>query len=185
MGAYVHARHAGVLVERLEGVDGIGQPQLLPHALLPSVSIEDELFVVTTTFQGRAASMPELRDQLADEVEHRQALLSAREREIIENHLIGDVAAHLHGFLRGGEEWVTKVNAELDRMPTSTGMRLRFVWAPLTDGPAGLKEARRRLLAHHAGWSPQQREEVGGRHGVNFTRRPRQDFSLPPRSGSL
>lgn len=134
---------------------------LLPHDLRPAASLDDDLFVVTTSFQGEARSMPALRDLLADEVSHRQALLSAREREILENHLIGDVAAHLHDLLRSGEAWVAEVNAELAAMPTSTGMKLRFAWQPRADGPADLKQARERLLAHHAGWSPSQREELG------------------------
>jgi len=134
---------------------------LISHDLRPAGSFEDELFVVTTTFQGQPRPMPDLRDLLADEVESRQALLSAREREIIENHLIGDVAALLHDLLRAGEVWVTEVNEELARMPTSTGMQLRFVWQPRSDGPTGLREARSRMLAHHAGWSPAQRQEVG------------------------
>ena len=40
-------------------------------------------------------------------------------------------------------------------------MRLRFAWRPRDDGPAGLAHARQRLLAHHAGWSPEQRAELG------------------------
>jgi hypothetical protein len=40
-------------------------------------------------------------------------------------------------------------------------MRLRFAWRPRDDGPAGLAHARRRLLSHHAGWSPEQRAELG------------------------
>ncbi|MGH3440593.1 MAG: TIGR02680 family protein, partial [Nitriliruptorales bacterium] len=134
---------------------------LIAHELRPTASFEDELFVVTVPFQGEIRTMPALRDLLDDEVENRQALLSAREREIIENHLVGEVAAHLHDLLRQGEAWVAEVNDELERMPTSTGMQLRFAWQPRADAPTGLREARRRLLAHHAGWSAQQRQEVG------------------------
>ena len=46
-------------------------------------------------------------------------------------------------------------------MPTSTGMKLRFTWHPRDDGPPGLSEARNRMLAHHAGWTPEQRQAVG------------------------
>jgi hypothetical protein len=135
--------------------------ELLARDLRPAGDLVDDLFVVTTAFQGEQHSMPGLREFLDAEVTHRQALLSAREKEILENHLVGDVAALLHALLRAGEEWVAEVNRELAAMPTSTGMRLRFSWQPDPDGPTGLKEARRRLLAHHAGWSPEQRAEVG------------------------
>jgi hypothetical protein len=52
------------------------------------------------------------------------------------------------------------MNHELEARPTATGMRLRFVWEPLEDGPAGLAEARKRLLGSGATWSPAEREAV-------------------------
>jgi uncharacterized protein (TIGR02680 family) len=134
---------------------------LLAHDLRPAATFADELFVVTAAFQGAQRSMTELRDLLADEIANRRALLGAREREVLENHLIGDVSAQLHELLRAGDAWVAEVNRELERMPTSTGMRLRFAWRPRDDGPAGLAQARQRLLAHQAGWSPEQRAELG------------------------
>ena len=133
---------------------------LLPHDLHPTASLADELFVVTAPFQGAARSVPALHGLLVDEVTNRQALLTAREREVLHNHLIGDVAAHLHGLLRQGEDWVAEVNAELEKMPTSTGMKLRFAWQPRSDLPT-FAAARRHLLGHHAGWSPEQRDEIG------------------------
>ena len=133
---------------------------LLPHDLHPVVELPDGLFVVTAPFQGEARSMPDLHRLLVDEVTSRQALLTAREREVLQNHLIGDVAAHLHALLREGEDWVAEVNAELDRMPTSTGMKLRFTWQARPDLPS-FPAARRHLLGHHAGWTPEQRDEIG------------------------
>jgi hypothetical protein len=53
------------------------------------------------------------------------------------------------------------MNAELDSRPTSTGMRLRFTWSPVADGPAGLAEARKRLLAASSTWSEADRESLG------------------------
>ena len=134
---------------------------LLPHALQPTGTFDDDLFVVTTAFQGRTASMPELRDQLADEVTHRQSLLDAREREVLENHLVGEVATQLHELIRAGEGMVAAMNAELAARPTSTGMRLRFSWRPRPDGPEALDDARRRLLAADHVWSPEDRQALG------------------------
>lgn len=134
---------------------------LLPHALQPTGTFDDDLFVVTTAFQGRSASMPELGDQLAEEVSHRQSLLDAREREVLENHLVGEVATQLHELIRGGEAMVAAMNAELAARPTSTGMRLRFSWKPRPDGPEELADARRRLLAADHVWSAADREALG------------------------
>ena len=134
---------------------------LLPHALQPTGTFDDDLFVVTTAFQGRTASMPELQDQLVDEVTHRQSLLDAREREVLENHLVGEVATQLHELIRAGEAMVAAMNAELAARPTSTGMRLRFSWRPRPDGPEALADARRRLLAADHVWSVEDREALG------------------------
>jgi hypothetical protein len=44
-------------------------------------------------------------------------MLNAREREVIENHLTGEVATELQGLIRAGEDWVLIVNEELDNGP--------------------------------------------------------------------
>jgi uncharacterized protein (TIGR02680 family) len=127
----------------------------------PQGSLEDALFVATVIYQGRSCGMGELRDVLTEEVAHRQSLLDAREREVLENHLMGEVSSHLHELLHQAEKWVSEMNGELERRPTSTGMALRFKWEPVADGPAGLPEARKRLLRTGATWSPEERQAVG------------------------
>ena len=134
---------------------------LLPYGYQPAMTIEDALFVVTVPFRGRECTMTELREALREEVTTRQLLLDAREREILENHLIGEVSAHLHERLRAAEALVREMNEELRTRRTSTGMTLRFVWEPLDDGPPGLLEARTRLLRTGATWSPAERQALG------------------------
>ncbi len=134
---------------------------LLPYGYQPGATIEDDLFVVTVPFQGRTCTMTELRAALAEEVTSRQLLLDAREREILENHLIGEVSAHLHDRLRAAEALVREMNEELRTRRTSTGMTLRFIWEPLEDGPPGLLEARSRLLRAGGTWSPAERQALG------------------------
>lgn len=134
---------------------------LLPHALQPAATFDAELFVVTTTFQGRSSSIPELRELLAAEVDQRQSVLDAREREVLENHLVGEVATQLHDLIRRGEALVADMNQELAERPTSTGMRLRFSWRPDPGGPEALPDARRRLLAADHVWSPEDRQALG------------------------
>jgi uncharacterized protein (TIGR02680 family) len=134
---------------------------LLPYGYQPAMTVEDGLFVVTVPFRGRECTMNELRDALREEVTTRQLLLDAREREILENHLIGEVSAHLHDRLRAAEALVREMNEELRTRRTSTGMTLRFVWEPLDDGPPGLLEARTRLLRTGATWSPAERQALG------------------------
>lgn len=137
------------------------QEILLPQGYQPAGTIMDDLFVVTVPFQGRELTMTQLRDALNDEISHRQTLLDAREREVIENHLIGEVAIHLHDLIHSAERWVREINEELATRPMSTGMALRFQWEPLPEGPPGLAEARGRLLGTSGTWSPRDREALG------------------------
>ena len=129
------------------------------HAVM---SLEDERVVVTIQFQGRERTPGELTELLDDEVAYRERMLTAKERELIEEHLVNDVASHLQELISDAEAQVEGMNAELAERPTSTGMRLRLRWEPLPDGPEGLAEARRRLLRQDAElWSPADRAAVG------------------------
>jgi hypothetical protein len=72
------------------------------------------------------------------------------------------VASHLQQLISEAEAQVGQMNAELRERPTSTGMRLRLRWETRLDGPAGLPQARARLLRQDADlWSPADREAVG------------------------
>ncbi|MGC4120176.1 MAG: TIGR02680 family protein [Myxococcales bacterium] len=135
--------------------------ELGAQQLRPSFEVVDDVLVVEALFQGRSCSMSELTDDLRREVADRQRLLNAREHEIIENHLIGEVASHLHERLRAGESLVATMNSELERCTTSTGMKLRFEWEALEESRPGLAEVRKRLLRTSATWSAKERAAVG------------------------
>ncbi|GLZ08178.1 hypothetical protein Acsp03_56440 [Actinomadura sp. NBRC 104412] len=123
----------------------------------------DDWFVVAISFQGRERPPAELTELLDGEIGYRERMLTAKERDLLEEHLISDVAGHLQELIAGAEEQVRFMNAELEERPTSTGMRLRLRWEPDPDGPAGLAEARSRLLRQNADlWSPADRTAVGG-----------------------
>jgi uncharacterized protein YPO0396 len=118
-------------------------------------------YVVEITFHGQQRSPDDLVTFLADEITYRERLLSMRERELLEEHLVNEVASHLQELIRDAEIQVRDMNDELQKRPTSTGMRLRFVWAPRADGPSGLMEARARLLRQlHDAWSVDDRAAV-------------------------
>ncbi|MGH2930448.1 MAG: SbcC/MukB-like Walker B domain-containing protein, partial [Solirubrobacteraceae bacterium] len=100
---------------------------------------------------------------LAAEVEERQRLLNTREREILENHLVGEVASALQELIVAAEQRVRDTNAELAARPTSTGMQLRLRWITDPDAPDGLSDARTRLLRQSTdAWSEDDRAAVGG-----------------------
>ncbi|HEX3696588.1 MAG TPA: TIGR02680 family protein [Polyangia bacterium] len=137
------------------------EQSLLPYGHQATTTLIDDLVAVDVPFQGRVHSMAQFGEILAAEVTSRQMLLSAREREILENHLVGEVSMHLHDRLHAAESLVRKMNEELSARPMSTGMTLRFAWKPIEDGPPGLPEARSRLMRAGGTWSPAEREALG------------------------
>ncbi|WP_237251804.1 TIGR02680 family protein [Thioalkalivibrio nitratireducens] len=131
---------------------------------------QDDLLLVRIIFQGRHHGPDALAAQLAREIERRRELLTARERELVENYLLDEVASHLQLRLMETERQVRQINDELAERPTSTGMRLRIQWQPLAEGqqaagltaPAGLEITRNRLLRQSMdAWSADDRRAVG------------------------
>jgi uncharacterized protein (TIGR02680 family) len=133
-----------------------------PHGHHPGGELAHDCFVVTLVHNGRRLFPGDLAVELSEEVEYRERLLGAKERELLEEHLINEVAHHLHQLIDTADSQVEKINAELAERPTSTGMTLRLLWLPVKDGPEGLREVRR-LLLHEDGsmWSPDDQAAVG------------------------
>ncbi|MFD4395305.1 TIGR02680 family protein [Kitasatospora sp. NPDC058478] len=135
---------------------------LARHGHSAAARMLEEGLVVDIVFQGRERSVPELAAALATEVADRQRLLSAREQEILENHLITEVAGTLQELVSAAEHQVLRMNGELKDRPTSTGMLLRLVWRPARDAPGGLAAARDRLLRQSSdAWTAADRAALG------------------------
>jgi uncharacterized protein (TIGR02680 family) len=126
-----------------------------------TADLAEDRFVVAVVFQSQHRTPDQLVGLLGEEIDHRERVLSAKERELLEEHLVNEVASHLQELIADAEHQVQQMNDELDERPTSTGMRLRCRWEPLPDGPAGLVEARRRLLRQASdAWSAEDRAAV-------------------------
>jgi uncharacterized protein (TIGR02680 family) len=122
--------------------------------------------VVTIIYQNRPQRPDLIEASLRDEIAQRQSLLTARETEVLENHLQAEVAAAIQRMLREAENRRIAINAELAKRPTSTGVKFRLDWQPLPEGvdgaPVGLEAARKRLLnTSFDAWSVQDRQVVG------------------------
>jgi len=102
--------------------------------------------------------MTELRDAFAVELEQRERLLQAKEREIIENHLLAEAAVELQKLIRAAEIWRGSANEELSARPTSSGVRFRFQWEPDTE--IRFHEVRPALLRKGELWTPAERAAV-------------------------
>ncbi|WP_235037181.1 TIGR02680 family protein [Actinomadura sp. K4S16] len=131
------------------------------HGHSVGLTVHDGIMVVDVLFQGRTRDVPKLAEALEAETEQRARLLSAREREILENHLLNEVAGTLQELIAAAEDEVREMNAELTSRPTSTGMRLRLVWRPAKDAPEGLDRVREKLRQTIDAWSIDDRAAVG------------------------
>lgn len=127
--------------------------------------IGDWGLVVHIVYQNRPERPDRLSDRLADEIAQRGELLTAKEREVLENHLQAEIATEVQRLLQNAERQCHEINKELHKRPTSTGVRFRLVWQPLSEqdgAPVGLEAARKRLLATSADlWSADDRSVVG------------------------
>ncbi|WP_340649644.1 TIGR02680 family protein [Pseudoxanthomonas winnipegensis] len=120
---------------------------------------------VSIQYQNRAERPDALARLLAEDIAQRSELLSAREREVLENHLQAEIATEIQRLMRAADERVKAINAELYKRPTTTGVRYKLRWEPLSveeGAPAGLEQARESLLNTSADlWSPEDRRTVG------------------------
>ncbi|HEY1247057.1 MAG TPA: TIGR02680 family protein [Hyphomicrobiaceae bacterium] len=121
--------------------------------------------VVNVLYQGKAERPDSLKLRLEEEIAERNVLLTAKEREILENHLQTEIAYEIQRLVQEAERQRNKINEELRIRPTSTGVKYRLLWQPLTaeeGAPIGLEEARKRLI--HTGadlWTAEDRNVVG------------------------
>ena len=131
------------------------------HGHSAGLTLNEGVIVVDVVFQGRSHDIPGLAGALREEAEQRARLLSAREREILENHLLNEVAGTLHELITAAEAEVRTMNDELESRPTSTGMKLRLVWQQARDAPDGLDHVRHKLRQTIDAWSAGDRATVG------------------------
>ncbi|MER5782831.1 TIGR02680 family protein [Streptomyces mobaraensis] len=137
------------------------QDALSRHGHTASARVIEDGMVVDIVYQGRERAVPELAAALATEVGELTRILSAREREILETHLITEVAGTLQELIGAAERQVRAMNAELEERPTSTGMKLRLVWRASRKAPAGLDRVREHLRQSADAWAPEDRAAVG------------------------
>ncbi len=125
------------------------------------LTLTEGIIVIDVVFQGRSHDLPGLAEALVAEVGQRTTLLSAREREILENHLLNEVAGTLQELISAAEAEVRQMNGELESRPTSTGMKLRLIWQQARNAPEGLDRVRVKLRQTIDAWSAADRALVG------------------------
>lgn len=131
-----------------------------------TAEVIEAVLVVNIIHRDRPQRPDALEELLAADIEARRHTLTAKEREILESHLEKEIAANLQRRIVETEERVRLINTELEKRPTSTGVRYRLDWQPLPEqeqgSVAGLIEARKRLLRTNPdAWSLEDRRQVG------------------------
>ncbi|WP_078947629.1 TIGR02680 family protein [Streptomyces griseus] len=147
--------------KRLSEEFGRLQDALSRHGHTATARPSEDGMRVDIVYQGRERAVPELAEALTVEVAELTRILSAREREILQTHLITEVAGTLQELIGAAERQVAAMNRELEERPTSTGMKLRLVWRASRRAPQGLAQARERLRQSADAWSPEDRAAVG------------------------
>jgi uncharacterized protein (TIGR02680 family) len=135
--------------------------QMSRHGHTAFVEQRGDVLVARVRYLHDELDVDRLADRLATDVADRERLLSAREREILENHLVNEVAGHLHELLLAAEGQIHRMNIELADRKTSTGMQLRVRWTERADGPAGLAAARGLMVRSDATWTAEDRAAIG------------------------
>lgn len=134
--------------------------QMSRHGHTSFLDPRGDVVVARVRYLNEEVDVDRLAVRLADDLEQRERLLSAREREILENHLVNEVAGELHELLLSAEVQIDRMNAELADRKTSTGMQLRVRWRERGDGPAGLTAARELMIRSDATWTPADRSAI-------------------------
>lgn len=135
--------------------------QMSRHGHTSFLDQRGDVVVARVRYLSEELDVDRLAVRLAEDLEQRERLLSAREREILENHLVNEVAGELHELLLSAEAQIDRMNAELAARKTSTGMQLRVRWRERADGPAGLAAARDLMVRSDATWTTADRSAIG------------------------
>jgi uncharacterized protein (TIGR02680 family) len=122
--------------------------------------------VVTIAVQNKTGLSPAaVLAQVDSEITQRRTLLTESETKILEDHLQSEMSVQIRNLIQDAEQYVERVNAEIEKRPTSTGTYFRLRWIPLTEAqgaPADLEDARKRLLKTNADlWTENDRQAIG------------------------
>ncbi|MEZ6062224.1 MAG: TIGR02680 family protein [Planctomycetaceae bacterium] len=123
--------------------------------------VGENLCYVLIRHQAAAVTPDQLVKRLDAEVEEHERVLSENERQILEKHLLGEVAGEMHERMQQARELVESMNSEVSNRPMRTGMQMRFRWEVDSEGPAGLSAACQVLSTASATWSDDDRRELG------------------------
>ena len=102
----------------------------------PGLSWVDRVAIVEVTSDAGTFSVLWLAEELANQVSRQQELLSERDREIFERHLLTRVSEALRELLNDADELVDRINRSLADRPTASGKSVQLRWELEAADPA-------------------------------------------------
>lgn len=86
------------------------------------------VWIYACVLNGRPFGLAELVEHLAGDLKEREERLAEDERRLLEEFLSGETREHVRRRLRSARDLVDRMNAQLERRPTPSGMRLKLRW---------------------------------------------------------
>ncbi len=123
----------------------------------PSMPKLDGLDVVRVGTADGEIPIGSLATQLHTDYERMNQLLTDREREIFETHLLTRVGDALRQLLLEADDFEQRINAEMSKAPTASGMTVELKWEVDSSEP-GLREAVETLRFAPEMVGPERRE---------------------------
>lgn len=107
---------------------------------------DDDLLLIDAQYGDTRIPIASLASFLDRTIEQQQAQLGARQREILERYLYEGVGEELGERIREASTLIARMNAELAKTPTASGLRIHLRWELAPDIPAGADAATDLLL---------------------------------------
>jgi hypothetical protein len=128
--------------------------------LEPRIAKVEGAWVAFGLGEGGESPLVDLEAQLVATVRANKELLSERERQIFEEQVLGYLGDALRGVRLKAAELVTAMNAQLEGVTTSQGIRVRLRWRQRDDIAADAKRAVELLGAPIGALLPSERVEL-------------------------
>ena len=83
---------------------------------------------ISAKYRGTAVKFKELIAGMSEDAEELKRLLSDRDRELFEDILANTISKKIRGKIQSSKRWVEKMNALMESMQTSSGLKLSLRW---------------------------------------------------------
>ena len=83
---------------------------------------------ISAKYRGTAVKFKELLEKLCEDAEALAKILNERDRELFEDILANTISKKIRAKIQASRRWVEKMNALMESMQTSSGLKLSLRW---------------------------------------------------------